>query len=606
MIYHKLILSDGTEINKDKIMSTSFTTTTVSGQDVEPGAVCTAELELQLWGEPGSEQLANGSSFRFYNVYEDGTEVLIATLVAEKPTRATAHTYKVIAYDLITKLDVDLSAWVQQQTFPMTLLTFVEKVCAKCGLSLSNSFIANGDYVIQSIGVTGITGRDLLQWAAQIAGQYVQATETGLVDFGWYKDNKNVVLVSEAGEENALVYYQGSLSYEDYTVKAVEKVQLSQGDKDVGVVYPPDLEEGNTYVVSGNCLIASDAGDNLLPLAQYLCLRMGEVAYVPMKVSVPYTDKIHVGDIIYVTDSTGYEFVTYITKCTAEGSKLSLESVGNARRDSVSAINSKKFEQLEGKMFNLDISIDGLKSRAEKIEGAYSDLSQTVDEISTTVSDTKENVTKLEQTAGQVKVSAESEQGTLTTIIANDGTWETKFVDKNGRELSGISFDFLAKNFIFNGSGNFTGSLDIGNGNFIVDVNGNMTAQGDVKIYGGKYYANGDSGYGNYTTMDEDGFSVYSSDNVQRIKIGFPKNHSDSPYVVLNGGTVDTPSQTIFKQFSNGVWIGNDVPIGKYGSFTASAGCNGIFISLTDGKAYVVVGTTMQSLYTGEAIAKFG
>ena len=59
---HKIVLSDGTVIGSDKIMSTSFTTTSVDGQDVEPGAVCTSELEVTIWGEAGSETIREGSS----------------------------------------------------------------------------------------------------------------------------------------------------------------------------------------------------------------------------------------------------------------------------------------------------------------------------------------------------------------------------------------------------------------------------------------------------------------------------------------------------------------------------------------------------------------
>lgn len=294
------------------------------------------------------------------------------------------------------------------------------------------------------------------------------------------------------------------------------------------------------------------------------------------------------------------------TNCVANGNTMSLESVGNPYRDSVSAVNSRTFSNLKGRVFNLSISVDGLKTKAEDLEGAYSELSQTVEGMTSTVADAEKNITQLMQDAGQVKVTAASEQGTLSTIISNDGTWKSEYVDANGRVLSGIYFDFLAKSFVFNGSGSFTGELNIGNGNFIVDVNGNVTAMGDTKIYGGKYYAMDDDGTGNYTTMDEDGFSVYSSDAVQRVKVGFPAYHPECPFVVLNGGTVDSASRIIMKQFADGMWLGNDAPMSKYGEFAPASGYNGIFVSLTDGQTYVVSGTNMQSVYTGEAIAKFG
>jgi len=229
-----------------------------------------------------------------------------------------------------------------------------------------------------------------------------------------------------------------------------------------------------------------------------------------------------------------------------------------------------------------------------------------VGNIESRVATTEGDVTALKQTAGTVSVEAKSEQGTLSTVIANDGTWKSTFVDANGRELSGITFDFVKKAFLFNGAGSFTGELNIGDGNFIVDVNGNVTAHGDTKIYGGKYYAMDNDGSGSYTMMDNDGFSVYSEDAVQRIKVGFPPNHPECPYVVLNGGTAAQASRIIMKQFEDGMWLGNDAPINAYGTFTAATGYNGIFISLTDGQTYVVSGKDKQSVYTGAAIARFG
>ena len=93
---------------------------------------------------------------------------------------------------------------------------------------------------------------------------------------------------------------------------------------------------------------------------------------------------------------------------------------------------------------------------------------------------------------------------------------------------------------------------------------------------------------------------------MQRIKVGFPAYHPECPFVVLNGGTVDSASRIIMKQFADGMWLGNDAPMNKYGEFSPASGYNGIFVSLVDGKTYVVSGTNIQSVYTGEAIAKFG
>lgn len=221
---------------------------------------------------------------------------------------------------------------------------------------------------------------------------------------------------------------------------------------------------------------------------------------------------------------------------------------------------------------------------------------------------------KISLASHEINIKAEGETGTLQTIINNNGEWTASYTE-DGIELSGFNFDFNSKQFIFNGAGNFTGSLNIGNGSFIVDNDGEVTTYGSVKIlkdsdtsrYSGFYaYGGANEATSNYTTMEPNGMSIYTYDGVRRVKLGFPTEHPESPYMVLNGGLIDNASQIIMKQFSDGVWIGSDAVMNLYGTFSPIEGCNGFFISLLDETVYVVSGTEMQNVYLGEAVAKFG
>lgn len=208
-------------------------------------------------------------------------------------------------------------------------------------------------------------------------------------------------------------------------------------------------------------------------------------------------------------------------------------------------------------------------------------------------------VTSLEQTAGQVSVEVADDTGTLSSVI-NTKTWEVKYVDANGVEISGMKFDPENRQFVFNGSGNFTGSINVAD-RFIVDVFGN------ARIYGGRYYAMDEDGnISSFTSMDKDGFTVYSEDSIPVIKIGFPDGKFSYPYVRLTSGEKSDEQSGIVKKFANGLWLGNDAPADAYGEFYAQKGYNGIFVSFEDGKTYVVSGEDMQNVYTGATIARFG
>ena len=65
-------------------------------------------------------------------------------------------------------------------------------------------------------------------------------------------------------------------------------------------------------------------------------------------------------------------------------------------------------------------------------------------------------------------------------------------------------------------------------------------------------------------------------------------------------------SRGIVEKFVDGLWIGNGIAIDASGYFSSQDGCNGIFVKFTDGKTYVVNGSNMMNVYTGDAIARFG
>ena len=124
---------------------------------------------------------------------------------------------------------------------------------------------------------------------------------------------------------------------------------------------------------------------------------------------------------------------------------------------------------------------------------------------------------------------------------------------------------------------------------FIVDKLGN------AKIYKGKYYI-----------ADTDGFIIYSSDNNTPIaKIGFPSGGKTCSYIKLYANNTDEQS-VLFKRMTNGFWQGNDAPIDDVGDFEPKDGYNGMFYNFDESATYIINGTDMQKLYTGNAVARFG
>ena len=312
---------------------------------------------------------------------------------AEKPTRTKRNSYKVTAYDTMSKLDADFSGWLHanQAQFPKTIWQLVQLACQRAGVTLASSSLPiNGSYSVQAFYADDLTCRQIISWAAEAAGCYAHMNADGKLQFLTYTDKRSTAKITPNGASNSTAYYADSLSYEDYTVKAIEKVQIRQSDSDVGVIYPDSTTATNTYVVQGNLLLTTGTESNLKSVVQNLYNVLKNVTYTPCKVSAPSSSGLACGQIVHVKDARGREFDTYLMSATISSGKASFESVGSASRESSSAVNSQSYKNLTGKMLEIKTSVDGLEVKASDLTGKYTDLKATVDGLSAEVKkDTK-------------------------------------------------------------------------------------------------------------------------------------------------------------------------------------------------------------------------
>lgn len=378
-----------------------------------------------------------------------GSAEQVGVFIAERPTKSSANVYRLDAYDRMIRLDQDFSPWLRdhQADFPMTIPDIVAAACEVCGVELAAGAVdglPNAGYQVQAFYSDGITGRQIIQWAGEAFCRFARMTADGRLEFAWYAARGYEMIGPSAELRPGYVrladrvlgtaqrelyrvqfqqqaYLQGTLSYEQYSTALVEKVQIRQSDTDVGVVYPPDATGTNALVLQGNLLLTANTQAQLEPVAQAIwqeltfgapvpgpnnmLVRMaGEVlaaapdgalymvkssaiSYTPLKVSVLATGGIlpRPGDVITVTDAYGRQMVTYVMRRTISGQKVTLESTGNARRDGSTATNRAKISNISGRLFELQIGIDGLRATAIDLQGKQAELTLTVDGLASTV-----------------------------------------------------------------------------------------------------------------------------------------------------------------------------------------------------------------------------
>ena len=398
MLQPILTLPSGTELKGGSpgsaVKSLTLHTAVNSGQEFTIGSAFSDYIEAEIWADPGgSLQITAGDALTYYRQDDAGSRTKVSVFYAEKPTRTKRNSYKITAYDTMSKLDADFSGWLRanQAQFPKTIWQLVQLACQRAGVTLASSSLPiNGSYSVQAFYADDLTCRQIISWAAEAAGCYAHMNADGKLQFLTYTDKRSTVKITPDGASNSTAYYADSLSYEDYTVKAIEKVQIRQSDSDVGVIYPDSTTATNTYAVQGNLLLTTGTEANLKSVVQNLYNVLKNVTYTPCKVAVPSSSGLACGQIVHVKDARGREFDTYLMSATISSGKASFESVGSASRESSSAVNSQSYKNLTGKMLEIKTSVDGLEVKASDLTGKYTDLKATVDGLSSEVKkDTK-------------------------------------------------------------------------------------------------------------------------------------------------------------------------------------------------------------------------
>ena len=400
MLKYLLVKENGAEIGSTIILSCTLTTSVNSEKEFTLGSACTDEIEVEYIAAD-EKLIAQGDKLTLYTVDDANARTKAGVFYCEKPeyqgmmreVSGSNAVYKVVAYDTMSKLDADFSGWLRanQAQFPRTIWQLVQLACQRAGVTLASSSLPiNGSYSVQAFYADDLTCRQIISWAAEAAGCYAHMNADGKLKFLTYTDKRSTAKITPDGASSSTAYYADSLSYEDYTVKAIEKVQIRQSDSDVGVIYPDSTTSTNTYAVQGNLLLTTGTEANLKTVAQNLYNVLKSVTYTPCKVSVPSSSGLACGQIVHVKDARGREFDTYLMSATISSGKASFESVGSASRESSSAVNSQSYKNLTGKMLEIKTSVDGLEVKASDLTGKYTDLKATVDGLSAEVKkDTK-------------------------------------------------------------------------------------------------------------------------------------------------------------------------------------------------------------------------
>ena len=476
MLRNKLVRSDGSIIDSSVIISCEFTEEVNSTTNLSVGCATASELTVEILSADVIEQ----DEVLTYYIIEDDVETKIGVFNAEKPTVATRTSMRFSAYDNIAKTATIFSGWLRenQSLFPMTLLALVQYACSHCGVTLATTDFPKAGMSVNSFYADDLTCRQVLTWAASIAGRFIRANADGELEFAWYRDASNILIqpgksessgtdltVIDDGEGNisiestdiemtddgdgnvameannimlfagdtgitianqvSLPYFQGSLSYENYTTDLIERVQINHSEEDVGVIYPADVD-GNCFTVTENMILGVSDTATVTAVATDLYEQLKDITYVPFSATVPRSIQVRAGDIINLIDSNGNAFVSYVMKVVISSGGTTISSTGDKSYGSNAAVSSEKYSNLTGKILSIKKSVEGLVIENQDLEGRVATVEMTVDGFDSFVG------SKIDEALGDYDVTIG------TRLQETSDAFDFKFGEVNG-DISDLS-----------------------------------------------------------------------------------------------------------------------------------------------------------------------
>lgn len=416
-----LCLADGRELaggpGEVAVKSVRYTETVNAGEDLTLGSVCSCCLVATFFAPGDVLHIAAGSTLTYYTQDdtpdEDGVlpaRRLVGTFTCEKPLKTGANTYSVTAYDAVVRLDVGLDDWLRGlDGWPYTLQTFAGMVCAACGLTLEGQLPAPArDWPVRRFFDSGLTGRALLRWVGEASACFCRATPKGAIRFGWYtpllEEYPRTQLGPTAPPRRRVVrltgeilrtandrrpkyrvgvlkthypYLLDSLVQADYQ-PVIQRVQIRHDADDVGVIYPADTV-GNTYVIEGNLLLATDSDAALRPLAEWIYRRLAALRYTPCSLAVHAGHPVRAGHLVEVERLDGSVFTAAVMTRERRGQTDTLAGVGQPARDCASVTNTRALQDVRGKVLRLRTTVDGLTVENAELDGKIAMLALDVD-----------------------------------------------------------------------------------------------------------------------------------------------------------------------------------------------------------------------------------
>lgn len=380
---------------------------------------------------------------------------------SDKPTADRSYR-DVVAYDsMYDIINTDVASWYNGLILPMSLKAFRDSFFAFFGIEQENVSLVNDLMNIErTIEPQTLSGRDVIASICELNGCFGNIGRDGKFQYitlkkitsGMYPSNDiypadNLFPQQPNMQMLGSGLYVSTPTYEDFTVKPIDKLQIREKEGDIGVIVGDGY---NTYIVEDNFLVYGKSTEDLTVIANNVLSVIEKLEYRPFDARLVGNPCFEVGDAIRL--HTKHQVIdSYVLQRTLRGIQ--------ALRDDWSAdgeeYQSKKVNdiqtqitQLKGKTNVLERTVDETRSTIIDVEnGLQSQITQTADSIRSEVSAIEKSLQ--DQIDGVLGQYSGSEVPTLENYPASEWTTTQQkdaaigslyFVNSEGGDYAGFAY----------------------------------------------------------------------------------------------------------------------------------------------------------------------
>lgn len=435
-------------ITNDQIVDKSFTLTEslCSNTDLTFGSCEAAMVEITV---ADVELDISNKTMIVTQIVNSTYEMPLGTYIINSALRQSDKRFKKItAFDYMTKTDIDISAWYNALTFPITVKSMRESLLTFIGVDYVSQTLTNDTVTLaKSINPSSLTARDILRRLCEINAGFGHITRDNkfkviqLTGLGLYPSESLYPSEDLFPAESGVVIPTGSyrnIEYSEYIVEPITLLKIQQDDEDSGVTSGTGT---NSYIISGNYLLFGKTGTELQAISDAIFLQIKNKYYRPHTTTIKGIPYIEVGDsVLTITTTDAIESFAFKRVMTGVHALVdTLSATGNQYRSQATSL-STQIQQLKGRTLV---------------------IKKSVDELSSTITDVSEDLqSQITQQAGEIELRVEK-SGVIAAINLSP---ETAKIEAPNIQLEGIvtannNFKVLLDGSIEAVNGKFTGDI---------------------------------------------------------------------------------------------------------------------------------------------------